>query len=500
MLGKANSPTARLLRSSRLFSLPPPLPKPDNQAGTSFPDRDVVIHSDSATLPYPVSQAIATPQSSQARGDWGLKRPLPLRTTAQSSTSALRIASIDSTEHITDFESAADHTKTLEKWQEIGLPVVRHSQRGTVSDRDRKGRDSSVFESDIDNTAKSRIQNDGRRSLDKRHERWKFEGPWIAGMSESAFAKFVTGMGRHRKAGFLSYLRERIRRDAINAERISARDEGRSLSPDFQDTFNISEEFFQDKLKRMRDKMIEQGSVKLNSELGIRIQEFFDLPLLSEDQQINTKSTFTLEGKNAKAGPDPEAFGSGPTQTHPSAGFSYLRTQAHIPNHPLLGPQKPHHALQGRLLKSRGGVANDAASGRFGVAGVVAESQADPSAFAARSANWADPTVAGGAKMWAEVKRLSVNARGRIDASIEPADPDAVAVAEGRLPPRAAVTTPPPFRRLSPVQPLEFGRERTRGPSRFYAGRERDALRAVERVYDEQRHRGRGSSGLDERS
>ena len=83
------SPTANLLRNSRLFSLPNPLPRP--VVGETV-GAGITKASDSATLPYPTHQAIVTTRSSLARGDWGLKRNLPARARVlQSSDPVLRI-------------------------------------------------------------------------------------------------------------------------------------------------------------------------------------------------------------------------------------------------------------------------------------------------------------------------------------------------------------------------------------------------------------------------
>ncbi|KAI8938518.1 hypothetical protein NX059_004404 [Plenodomus lindquistii] len=117
------SPTANLLRNSRLFSLPNPLPKPP--VGESL-GSGVTKASDSATLPYPTHQAIATTKSSLARGDWGLKRPLPQRShLVQVSDPVLRITQLDTIEHITDFDSAADHVRTRQKWEAMGVPMMK---------------------------------------------------------------------------------------------------------------------------------------------------------------------------------------------------------------------------------------------------------------------------------------------------------------------------------------------------------------------------------------
>lgn len=120
---KSLSPTANLLRNSRLFALPAPLPKPP--VGEAF-QSGVTKASDSATLPYPTQQAIATTKSSLARGDWGLKRPLPQRSyLVQVSEPVLRVNQLDTIEHVTDFDSAADHVRTREKWEAMGVPMMK---------------------------------------------------------------------------------------------------------------------------------------------------------------------------------------------------------------------------------------------------------------------------------------------------------------------------------------------------------------------------------------
>lgn len=61
-----------------------------------------------------------------ARGDWGLKRPLPSRSyLVQVSDPVLRVKQLDTIEHVTDFDSAADHVRTREKWQEMGVPMMK---------------------------------------------------------------------------------------------------------------------------------------------------------------------------------------------------------------------------------------------------------------------------------------------------------------------------------------------------------------------------------------
>src|ERR1700710_2293162 len=119
MASRSVSPGGALLRASRVFSIPPPLPRtPSDLSSTA------VFSSDTATLPHPIHLSVITPQSSLARGDWGFKRPLPLRSTTKTSTPVIRIESIDTYEQVTEFGSAADHSLTIKKWEEMGVPIT----------------------------------------------------------------------------------------------------------------------------------------------------------------------------------------------------------------------------------------------------------------------------------------------------------------------------------------------------------------------------------------
>lgn len=66
------SPTANLLRNSKLFALPPALSLPPAR-----PTAEPTATSDTATTLYPIKAALETPTSSLHVGDWGLKRALP---------------------------------------------------------------------------------------------------------------------------------------------------------------------------------------------------------------------------------------------------------------------------------------------------------------------------------------------------------------------------------------------------------------------------------------
>lgn len=368
------SPTANLLRTSRLFSLPPPLPRPNSDITAS-----ANYESDSATLPHPTHAAIETTKSSLGRGDWGLKRPLPLKSTTRTSTPTICIDNVDSIDHITDFSSAADHVLTLRKWQELGTPLSMANEKPERGSQQRERYyPRSVFESTHDNTFQDHS--------DPNKQRWKFQGPWLAGSTEGEFRHYVEKNVKSRRLDFKRFLRERLAEERTIARRREAIESGQ----DFQgpDSVAVSEEDVEDYVRRLR---------KDEDKLNKIVEEYLDLPR-------DRSTAMTSYDKK------------GPPTTHPSAGLSYLRTGSHTYNHPLLGPQEEPAPVQARVIRpqtSAAGVKNDKAL--LGVGGVVAED--DRMTFAKDSTGLTgyNPDIPGGAKIYIRATRASVNPRGRIE-------------------------------------------------------------------------------------
>jgi hypothetical protein len=217
-----NSPTARLLQSSRLFSLPRPLP----QAALETPSSTGAHRaSESATQFYPTHQAIATPSSSHYRGDWGLKRAIPGKTT-KSSTPTIRVLGQDTSDHITDFESAADHERSRAKWAEMNIPITARGKR------ERGAADKStmsVYEDFLDNTDPNAAPvvlrsgadaTDGPQTTEAR--RWKYAGPFVAGMQEGEFQRWVQRQLRARREEWTEYLMEHFAKQNFENERREA--------------------------------------------------------------------------------------------------------------------------------------------------------------------------------------------------------------------------------------------------------------------------------------
>ncbi|KAI9779222.1 MAG: hypothetical protein M1839_007474 [Geoglossum umbratile] len=442
MSSKRFSPTASLLRTSRLFSLPPPLPRPLPELTPSGTN-----HSNTATLPFPVYSAISAPQSSLSRGDWGLKRQLPLKSTINSSTPTIRIGAIDTWEHITEFESAADHVSTVRKWQEMHIPMsVPDGRRPTASTVNTMGwaldgPHRSVFESKLDST----LPNPGDPATDAR--RWKFGGPWLAGKTEGEFNRYLDREIRRRKMEFRQYIRKHV---VAKKRRISVEN---GQVPEATEHATAEDEVSEDELQ---DYIISLRADK--AKLNALIHKFLDLPA----PPIVGLPSSSNHGFGMNPGSVKSIYAeTGPPKTHPSAGLSYLRTSSHIQNHPLLGPQANPTPVQARILVPRKSATSSSNLAKLGVAGVVCH---DSVAASFRQDKLPDGTpgitrldvhMPGGAKLWVHPSRASVGVGGRIKLETVRANKTVLAIHEGSIFEEREDTEPssPSLRRLPSLTP-----------------------------------------------
>jgi Mitochondrial ribosomal protein subunit len=414
------SPGGALLRCSRLFSIPRPLPKPAIDLKTSG-----IFNSDTATLPYPTRLAITTPPSSLSRGDWGLKRPLPLRSTAQTSTPHIRVESIDTWEHVTEFSSAANHTLTLQKWQEINLPLSTPGDpTNTFYLSAHRAKGAGVFEEDTSGS-----------SAEKNPHRWKFKGPWLAGQNPMEFNEYIRNEVRRRKPEFHRFLREvKAREDTEVAQREAERRQENApvIKPD-----DITDEQLKQYIRELRYD---------RPTLFRLIRQFFDLPPLSPKVEaiqnfVESSSTLdsrmhTINNRDLSEPSSPYAI-TGPPKTHPSAGLSYLRTNSKIYNHPIYGPQSQPPPVLGRVIKPKNSIG--AFFAKLGVAGVVADA---PRTLDNYRGKWGgrlshpgllniEPDKIGGSKIWLRPTLASIDTQGRIDLKLAEETSIAVAIHEG---------------------------------------------------------------------
>lgn len=392
MAARSLSPTAQLLRSSRLFSVPPVLPYTSNS--------NVKSESQTATQPYPTRQAIATTDSALHGGDWGLKRALPKNAATSTSQPTIRILSSDTVEQVTDFESAQDHAKTLQKWQEMDIPMLTSRKRAHVTGNLVENAGNSVFNIWTDNTSKRRTEKLTQRLNQTRStalnnpvkaERWKVEGPNMVDMTEGDFNSWLQKVVAQPsfKRQFLDWLKKRVIEREIagmraihNAEAAEASTQGPVA--DFDEAAARQskdwEQVFRDRLHLMR------GSIGPDGELNKYLEEFLDLP---------QRSTNFNPRRGVQLTSDTNTY-----TTHPSAGLSYLKNKSFLPSHPIYGPRADYEPVRARQLNVSGHSA-------LGVGGVTAT---DPSA-AVMSQNYDKP---GGTKKWVTPLGASINEEGRI--------------------------------------------------------------------------------------
>lgn len=406
MGGRAASPGAALLRSSRMFSMPKPLP--ESHAGLQHvSDRS----SKTMTKSQPQMQSIATPLSSRQNGDWGFKRSFPLKTTLNTSTPLIRLKNIDAMENVTDFESAADHSLSLEKFQELRIAMSipkRRTEAGSTL-RDTPG-NKSVFEERFDSTS----------SDDPNNLRWKYKGPWLARMTEGEFGSFLDKEVRPQRTKFRSLLRQGLAEDITARQNSYAMEKGIDAPPAVT-AEDITEAQFTEYLRALRnDRAVLYGIVS----------KFLDLAPLGQPVGV-VQSLFppVAESPWGKAGP--------PT-THPSAGISYLRTNSVLENHPVYGPQGRRSPTLARLISPR----TMAKPPRLGVAGFVADPPPGDNEFNNRNSKAKgglrpvngianlDTTTFGGAKAYVEAVTASVDPSGRVVLELREAGAEAQVIAK----------------------------------------------------------------------
>lgn len=408
------SPGGALLRKSRIFSIPKPLPEPQS---TNLHIGD--HKSETMTRQYPQYQSITSPISSREKGDWGFKRPFPLKSTMITSTPVIRVKQMDAIENVTDFASAADHSLSLEKFQEmhVALSIPKNSER-----RDSTSKTAlwfkSVFEEDMDFTDfQRRCANDGR---------WKFQGPWLARMTEGEFGTYLDRKVRPKRALFRALLKDKLAQEITTKQNKLALEQGKPLPPKME-AHNISQEEFLDYLRILRNDRVT---------LYTLVSKFLDLAPLG--QPLGFVRTVLWHQANAAS---ESPYGkAGPPPCHPSAGISYLRTNAFMENHAVYGPQAKQTPVLARVVYPRAGPA----PAKLGVGGFVADTPPGDNEFNIRygrgrttqtramlnGISHLDTTTFGGAKAYVEPHTASIDPSGRVILKLRETSPEAQLVAK----------------------------------------------------------------------
>ncbi|PUU75281.1 mitochondrial ribosomal protein subunit-domain-containing protein [Tuber borchii] len=179
MASKAASPGAAILRQSRLFAMPKPLPPPLSYR---------LGHQEPA--PYPTVQAITAPTASRVRGNWGLKRDVPHKITH----TTMRVTELDTIERFMTFESANDDVLTLKKWHEIDLPLVKSPTLvGELMAATRPI--DSVFDDNLS-------AGEGYK--------WKYLGPFLLDMPADEFKRYVLKKVKPRQKEFEAFVEKHM--------------------------------------------------------------------------------------------------------------------------------------------------------------------------------------------------------------------------------------------------------------------------------------------------
>ncbi|RKF60133.1 hypothetical protein OnM2_054077 [Erysiphe neolycopersici] len=429
MASQSLSPGGALLRRSKAFSIPKPLSR---SADIKITNQSV---SKTATSPYPSHLSITTPLSSLKEGDWGLKRPLPIRTTTKTSSPSVRIEAIDTVEKITSFRSSGDHAITLQKWQELDLPIT-HSKIYTFDVRPCR---LSVFEDEVDNLDKSSDDS----NLDD--SRWKFKGPWLGGICDGEFSAYLKSQVQTRKREFQDYLRnECARAKTTEARSVHISENVDGEIPKFEAS-DITDEEFALFVKKLRS-----GRVQLYR----TIRSFLDLPpaFFADvyDTNLKLSSIFDSKGNETqRLQNEQKPTCKAPPKIHPSAGLYYSRTNSHMFNHPEFGPQAKKPPVQARVIlpKNANGIPSHTAL--VGIAGFVAGIPSHLDTIYSYSKGFKDnkrfsydrfpglqnidQNAETGSKSWVQLQHAEMDSDGYIRVIWDLGDPEAVAIKTNTL-------------------------------------------------------------------
>lgn len=310
----------------------------------------------------------------------------------------MRVHALDTYEHVTDFESAADHTMTLEKFQDLHMPMSLPSKVNYATSM--MPRHQSPFEAHFDNTESS------QGLTDPSARQYRHSGPWLAGLTEAEFAAYLNQV-RRQKPELLQKLRARYEAKRSAEIRKQAQDNGEDLET--LQSHQVTDEEFHTYIKSLRGDPFSLGPV---------IFELLDLPSSPAvpSERIGRKYYQSPTTKLST----PEYAVAGPPKTHPSAGLSYTRSHALTYNHPQYGPQAFRRPVEARILRPKGRFRGKVSKAIAGIGGIAVEDlnamtfidQGTPPGL-----TFFDATIPGGAKYWVTPIRASVDSEGRIGLS-----------------------------------------------------------------------------------
>jgi Mitochondrial ribosomal protein subunit len=455
------------------------------------------VRSDTATLPYPTQQVIATPNFNRKRGDWGLKRPLPLKSTVNSS--GVQINELDTHDQITDFAPASNYEKALAKLQELNLnitrPGVKKETRRFESPR------PSAFEPGFDHTSqvadKSKTQDEDLSGYGL-SKRWTRRGPNLKDMCDSEFQEYLENKVRQRGDEFMAILRKTAARefvvkmshksqhDMLEVDKLfylwlsNLSDQGLQAFVQYRTTdsssssLDLSAEKFPTFKSYLDDYINTTGRIPAvhqsqRTESQGEVQEGTQDEAITHGSQLEHKVAekwdkywqFFLANFRNNSGTDSTtrkaivefldlpssamatemSMNSQPQTdftTHPSAGLSYHRTHAVLDNHPIYGPLKASIPRQGRVLLGRG----SPVGGSYRNNQKSGENRVGLAGVAVGVADFGASTIQnpitgnaakGGEKRWLVVSQAEIEPKGRLCVTVRRANDAAIAVATDEM-------------------------------------------------------------------
>lgn len=376
------------------------------------------------------------------QGDWGVKYSLPHKLTARTSTPLVRILKVDTPEAVSDFETAADHSLTLEKFQEMNITLkLPDMSKPSFA---YSGPQKSAFIRDHDFTELPRSMHKARELVDKR---WSFRGPWLSSLSEEDFERFMQAKTTSLQARkrFRTYLRRAIlqaylkeweraqtdrgqrRPDFSNQRAVKTEHPDEYLSPTEHpdQPLNSADQPDQDTSPARRpvrmpglrkslssselDAYIRHLRTRDIGKLCQHVMHFLDLPPYRPAWAGSLDSNIVWSvSPFADKGPPP---------CHPSAGISYLQSSTFVENHRVFGPMAAHAALQARVvLPSK----KPTLPTRLGVGGFIVDSP--KSLYLALPPSLTESLfhskTPGGAKLWVLADTAIIRPSGHVDLQV----------------------------------------------------------------------------------
>lgn len=300
-----------------------------------------------------------------------------------------------------------------------------------------------VFEEGVDVTSRS-----SNRAMDE--QRWKFEGPWLAGQTEGEFNQYIAQQVRKRRPEFRKFLRANKAAEDNKKAQLKASETGEE-APAALTANDITDDQLRLYIKSLRHNTLS---------LFRLIRQFLDLPPAPSARfemsqgmldyigglDQGAQKPLYIDATQEKHKSNSPYADSGPLKTHPSAGLSYLRSKNHLYNHPVYGPQDQPPPVTARVVapKNAGGFGG----AKLGVAGFVANVPQGSTSFGTmkshdRRTNQqtdpikgllnVDPDAYGGAKVELQVESARIDRNGRVLLDVKEASMGSIAVKKGTV-------------------------------------------------------------------